>query len=99
MWIVMTKKDGQNYYNKHITTFNRPYPAIDRILKEEYNMSDDDVIQIRHTRRCDRPGYNGWRTKFKHLFKGTVAEFSVWLREYYEKNVWKNADKHKTEKN
>lgn len=84
------------YCCKHVCCIKNLLPS-NKYMKETYNLIDEDRIMVKHTKRSHSPFHiKGYRTAFKHIFTGTVAEFEIFCRKYYEKNVWKNIKKDKS---
>ena len=87
--ILKLIKGGVPIKWKKVCTIANIFPS-NSFLQKEYDLKPDDKISVRHTRRTgSKFKIKGYRTAFKHIFNGTVADFEVFCRDFYKKNVWK----------
>lgn len=69
---------------KLVTIFPRIYPNIADILKQQYNLKDDDKIWVQESHQGYSPRIRNYRTKWKPFFSGTVSEFNDFINRKYE---------------
>lgn len=68
-------------------------PTVDWLTKY-YNIKPTDKLRVMHIKYLNRKyswngrGWNKYRTKFKHIFYGTLEEFAVFCRKHYEEKNW-----------
>ena len=77
---------------KMICNMSKLYSNID-FLKKEYGLKDTNIISVRHV-SVSNNHYNkkvrvGFRSKFKHIYNGSLSGFQVFCRDFYKNNVWK----------
>ena len=83
---------------KKICTIERLFPS-NKYLLETYKLKLSDRILVQHTRKSNsKYHWKGYRTKWKHIFTGSVEYFEIFCRDIY-KDIWeKRRNSHDTKK-
>lgn len=90
MTYVIMGKTGTYPAWKKVTTIAHIFPTID-FLYTAHGLTPDTRINVFHTKRVtnSKHHWKGYRTNFKHIFNGTVAEFGIKCVKYYQDKIWK----------
>lgn len=96
-YIILKRTNNKSNVSwRKVTTIAHIFPSVD-FLYTEHGLTPDTRINVFHTKRVtnSKHHWKGYRTNFKHIFNGTVEEWGIKCRKYYQDKIWKNANKGK----
>jgi len=77
----------------YVTYFNKLIPSMVDILIKEYGFNPTTRVKIQHSTVTNTPKWKNYRSKFKLFYSGDVEGLDIHIRNWFEKNVWKDTRK------